>query len=217
MTGIHLAAVLAFLISSSHAWAMGEKDGDCLFMVAQLPIVKDSQIQASLERAMKNAIREEEALSQIVKRLHTLEVTGGPDALFSLSILNEMGSCVEANPVKARFLLTRAAELGNADAQTYLGLKQTDCKQAVYWWEKAALQGDASALKALARTYHTGCPTVEKDSVLALMWLTICDVSGIDTVIPNLERHNYIDGMRDDQIAEAERLAREWVDKNLKK
>jgi hypothetical protein len=124
------------------------------FMVAQLPIVKDSQIQASLERAMQHAIREEEALSQIVKRLHTLEVTGGPDALFSLSILNEMGSCVEADPVKARSLLTRAAELGNAEAQTYLGLKQTDCKQALYWWEKAALQGDASALKALARTYH---------------------------------------------------------------
>lgn len=210
-------ALLVFLISSAHTWAVGENGGNCLFMVAQLPIMKDSQIQASLQHATQDTVGKEKTLSEITKRLHTLEATGDPDTLLSLSILYEMGTCVETDQIKARTLLTRAAELGNADAQTYLGSKQTDCKQAVYWWEKAALQGDASALKAMARTYHTGCPTVKKNSILALMWLTVCDVSGADKVILNLERHKYTEGMTDEQIAEAERLAREWVNKNLKK
>ena len=92
---------------------------------------------------------------------------------------------------------------------------QTDCKEAVYWWEKAALVGDSTALKGLARTYHVGCPTVAKDPFLALMWLTACEVSGADTVIPNLERHKYIEGMTAERIAEAERLAHEWVASHL--
>ena len=86
---------------------------------------------------------------------------------------------------------------------------QTDCKEAISWWEKAALVGDRTALIGLARTYHVGCPTVAKDPLLFMMWLTVSEVSGIATVIPRLERHKYIEGMTAEQIEEAERLANE--------
>ncbi len=73
------------------------------------------------------------------------------------------GKGVDANPVRAVFWLTRAANAGVVEAQYRLGLTYyqgegvpRDLGRAVAWWEKAALQGDASSLLSLARLYHTG-------------------------------------------------------------
>ena len=56
MAKFRFVAFLVLVIASSHAFAWNEQFGNCLFMVAQLPIMKDPRIQEFLQRATRNAV-----------------------------------------------------------------------------------------------------------------------------------------------------------------
>jgi len=114
------------------------------------------------------------------------------------------------------------AEQGHAGAQFNLGVMYgngqgvtQDYVQAVKWYRKAAEQGDADAQFNLALMYDNG-QGVPQDYVQAHMWLNLA-AAGLppgedrDSAVKN--RDIVAKRMTPAQIAEAQRLAREWKPK----
>ena len=113
----------------------------------------------------------------------------------------------------------QAEEQGDSYAQRflgasfYLGLGVTqDYAEAAKWYKKAAEQGDSGAQNILGAMYERG-KGIPKDYVEAYKWFSISGESGSGY------GHEYREKigkrkMTPDQIAEAQRLAKEWVEKN---
>jgi len=105
------------------------------------------------------------------------------------------------------------AEKGDAHAQLSLGgmyyngqAVQQDYVEAAKWTRKAAEQGYAPAQADLGVLYWNG-QGVPKHVVLAYMWLSLAAAHEPDAVE---ERDLAASQMTSDEIAEAQRLAREW-------
>ena len=114
----------------------------------------------------------------------------------------------------------RAAKQGFTNAQYNLGgmyefgLGVTeDYAEAAKWYRKAAEQGDARAQDYLGLIYDIGV-VVPQDSVQAYMWFNLAMEQGINDATKN--RNNVAKFMTPAQIAEAQRLAREWLEKHGK-
>ncbi len=112
--------------------------------------------------------------------------------------------------------LTRCAEQGHAGAQSLLGLKYArgagvpeDDTEAVRWYRLAAEQGHAEGQWLLGSMYGDG-DGVPEDHVLAYMWFNL---SGAQGHVSAQESEDIIEQrMTRKQIAEAQRLAREWTE-----
>jgi hypothetical protein len=169
------------------------------------------------ELAEKKEIYEKGGSSIIVKKIQSLAEEGIPVALFSLGTLYEHGYCVQKDGFKATSLYQRAAERGSAQAKYQLGSMQTDCAQKINWWEQAAEQGYGDAQANLARLYLKGCRGLSKDSMRALMWYTTWHLTHLPQGIAPHELDEFRRGMTPAQIAEAERLAHEWINKRTQK
>ncbi len=107
------------------------------------------------------------------------------------------------------------AEQGDARAQFNLGLMYRvgqgvpqDYTQALKWFRLAAEQGDAGGQSKLGASYNIG-KGVPQDYVQAHMWANLAAAQGIKNA---LELRKLIaKKMTPEQIAEAQRLAREWL------
>jgi len=116
--------------------------------------------------------------------------------------------------------LQPVAERGNPQAQFYLGLMYSkgdgvkqDHNAANAWLNKAAEQGNMQAQENLGLTYAKGLG-VPRDWVQADKWFSIAAASGKETAINNkktVEVH-----MQPESIAEANSLAKEWLEKHKK-
>jgi len=142
---------------------------------------------------------------------------GNIDAQYRLGMAYAGGHGVPQDYAKAAKWHQKAAEQGQARAQTFLGglyhygrgVPQ-DYAEAVKWYRKAAEQGRARAQALLGNMYAEG-KSVPQDFVLAHKWLNLA--------VSDAENRNVTVKMRDiiaklmtpDQIAEAQRLAREWM------
>jgi len=111
-----------------------------------------------------------------------------------------------------------AAEQGIAQAQYSLGLAYTDGKgvpqddsKAVMWYRMAAEQGTAYAQNNLGSSYGKG-KGVPQDDVLAYMWFSIAAAHGYGRAQGNRDKTARF--MTPDQIAEAQRMTREWMAKH---
>jgi len=92
------------------------------------------------------------------------------------------------------------------------GVSQDDAA-AVRWYRKAAEQGDADVQHILGFVCYEG-QGVPQDNVQALMWFSLAAGQGDEQAV---EFRNTINrDMTTDQIAEAQRLAREWMEKHGK-
>lgn len=110
-----------------------------------------------------------------------------------------------------------AAEAGHPSGQFWLGALYEggegvpqDYDRAEHWYRRAAEQGNASAQYGLGRLYFevAGAP---QDLVQAHKWINIAATLGHPLALrarPRLTRM-----MDPDEVALAQRLAREWVDK----
>jgi uncharacterized protein len=117
-------------------------------------------------------------------------------------------------------LLRPLADKGNAAAQNRLasiyfwgghGVPQ-DPAQAALWYRKAGDQGNALAQANLGLMYEHGYG-VPKDPVLARMWLNLA-VSRAPSLSMAVKLRNEVAAkMTPAQIAEAERLAKQWEPK----
>ena len=114
----------------------------------------------------------------------------------------------------------RAAKQGHAYSQSVLGFAYAngrgvpqDYKTAVKWYRLAAEQGNATAQNNLGRFYVQGKGVIQ-DNVYAHMWWNIAASSGNKVAVEN--RDKIVKRMTPDQIAEAQKLARECVRKKYK-
>jgi len=108
----------------------------------------------------------------------------------------------------------KAAEQGHAAAQVSLGsmyIQGTgvprDYAEAEKWFRKAAEQGDHMAQSMLG--------SITKDSIEAYMWLTLSVAGSTDNQSPFFQqaaevRASIAKKMNPQQIAEAQRRAKEW-------
>ena len=114
-------------------------------------------------------------------------------------------------------LWLQLAEQGDADAQFNLsdiyeygrGVRQDG--GAVRWFRKAAEHDFADAQNNLGARYDNG-EGVPQDHVSARMWLNLAAAQGDDTAQKN--RDIVAKRMTPCQIAKAERMAREWMEKH---
>ncbi len=109
------------------------------------------------------------------------------------------------------------AEQGNAAARYNLGVMYTNGKgvpqdyaEAVRWYRMAAEQGIADAQYNLGFMYDKG-EGVTQDYAQAHKWFNLAASRGIDEARNN--RDIVAERMTAEQIAEAQRLAREWQPK----
>ena len=107
------------------------------------------------------------------------------------------------------------AEQGDAGAQLNLGFMydngygvSQDYEEAVKWYLRAAEQGSDRAQYNLGLMYDVGYG-VPQDFVRAHMWY---DIAGVEVAISY--RDYVAREMTPDQIAEAQKLAREWKGKH---
>ena len=85
-----------------------------------------------------------------------------------------------------------------------------DYTEAVRWYRKAADQGNAFAQNNLGVMYDNG-NGVAQDYVQAHMWYNLAAEQGVKLAIEN--RDSAAEEMTPAQIAEAQKLAREWKPK----
>ena len=113
--------------------------------------------------------------------------------------------------------LMKRAKSGDAAAQFYLGVRYTDGQgvpqdyaEAVKWFRKAADQGLGQAQVNLGVMYAVG-RGVPQDDVIAYKWLNIGAAQGHE----NAKKVKSIiaERMTREQIAEAQKLSREWKPK----
>ncbi len=109
------------------------------------------------------------------------------------------------------------AEQGEARAQTNLGVMYRlgegvpqDNTEAVRWYRRAAEQGHTKAQFKLGAMYFMG-RGVPQDDVQAHMWLNLSAAPGNE--LARKIRDNLAEKMPPAQLADAQRLAREWKPK----
>ena len=86
-----------------------------------------------------------------------------------------------------------------------------DYKEAMMWYRKAAEQGDTEAQNILGIMYGSGFG-VQQDYVQAYMWCSIAGENGYESGSRN--RDLAASQMTPVQIADAQRLAREWMERH---
>ena len=117
--------------------------------------------------------------------------------------------------------LFKAAEQGESDAQVNLGLMyklgkgmMQDDVEAEKWYRKAAEQGSAFAQFKLGMLYQEG-EGVPQDYVLAHLWFNLAASRAApeNKKVLTDSRDRIASRMSSAQLAEAQRLAREWKPK----
>lgn len=116
-------------------------------------------------------------------------------------------------------LLMPFAEQGIARAQTgvanaYLAIRCNDPTQSLRWMRLAAEQSDPYALGMMSEAYKQGAG-VRRDAVQSYMWHILyleraSRVGALETPEQSLARARRELRMTPAQVAEAQRLAREW-------
>jgi TPR repeat protein len=142
-------------------------------------------------------------------------------AQYNIGIMYSRGEGVLESNTEAEVWVRKAAEQGHAKAQYDLGflykvgLHDQDYVQSAAWYRMAAEQGHVGAQFDLGVAYEHGSG-VPQDYVLAHMWFNLSAARKTD----QKERADAVNArdrvaavMTREQIADAQRLAREWKPK----
>jgi len=147
---------------------------------------------------------------------------GFANAQYNLGVMYDQGQGVAQDYKEAVRWYRQAAEQGLAKAQYNLGVRYDngegvpqDYKEAVRWYRLAAEQGHVSSQNNLGAAYGEG-KGVTQDYVRAHMWynLAASQATGEDRERSAKNRDLIAKKMTSEQIAEAQRLAREWKPKS---
>lgn len=104
------------------------------------------------------------------------------------------------------------AEAGDSVAQHMLGMKLRSTPRGTMWFRRAAEQGSPSAQYDLGLAYLYGEGGLLQDFVQAYMWFNLAAAGGYGKA--KEVRGDLVTKMTTEQIAEAQRLAREWMEKH---
>lgn len=148
---------------------------------------------------------------------------GNAEAQTSVGLMYQLGQGVDQDYKEAAKWFSMAADQGNPEAQTCLGLiyksgqgVNQDYKEAIKWLTLAAEQGLPVAQSNLGGMYANGLG-VKKDYVQARKWYNIAiSTSAKKSAGGNKERDTISKKMSARQIAEADRLAKEWKKSHIK-
>jgi len=139
---------------------------------------------------------------------------GDASAQYNLGVGYDRGQGVPQDYQEAVKWYRRAADQGDASAQSNLGVGYDrgqgvpqDYQEAAKWYRRAAEQGEARAQYTLARMYYFG-QGIPQDYVFAHMWANLAASQGGEDAVE--KRDAIAMKMTPQQIAEAQRLAREW-------
>jgi TPR repeat protein len=142
---------------------------------------------------------------------------GNTFAQHNLGALYDDGKGVPQNKAEALKWYHLAAERGNDQAQFNVGVLHfagvavpENRAEAAKWFRRAADQGHLGGQVYLALSYATGLG-VPQDNVQAYMWLSLAAARGDQDAVSN--RNKVAKKMTSAQIAEAQKLAREWKSK----
>jgi hypothetical protein len=151
------------------------------------------------------------------KEFKPLAEQGNATAQSCLGWMYDKGQGVPQDFAEACKWYRKAAEQGDADGQYFLGVMFKDGRgvskddaEAVKWFRKAAEQDYPEAQHCLGLAYVGGFGVLQ-DFVQAHMWLNLAAARG--NVKAHEMRDELLDLMTPAQIAEAQRLAREWKPK----
>jgi hypothetical protein len=140
---------------------------------------------------------------------------GVTEAQYNLGIMYANGNGVPEDDVEAARWFRLAADQGFASAQYNIGYMYAngndvpeDDVEAVRWFRLAADQGDSDAQVSLGISYVLG-EGVPKDDVQAYMWFNLAAAQGKATA--REARSRIEKSMTREQIAEGQRMSREWI------
>ncbi len=152
-----------------------------------------------------------------LKELRPLAEQGNATAQNNLGVMYREGEGVPQDDEEAVRWYRRAAVQGHAGAQNNLGLMYAegrgvppDDKEAARWFRLAAAQGDAKAQYNLGLMYAEG-QGVPQDVVQAHLWMNLAAAQGDEDA--SKTRDLLAELMTRAQLADAQRLAREWKPK----
>ncbi len=157
-----------------------------------------------------------------LREFRPLAEQGNADAQSFLGFMYQEGQGVPQDYAAAVRWYRKAAKQGDADAQNNLGFMYRDGRgvpqdyaQAARWFRSGAELGDAFAQFNLGATYGQG-KGVPQNYVQAHKWFNLaaanlCPGEDRDRAIKN--RDFFERKMTPAQVAEAQRLAREWKPK----
>ncbi len=152
-----------------------------------------------------------------LKEWRPLAGQGVAEAQFLLGQLYHQGKGMPQDYTGAEYWYSKAARQGNAMGQLGLGSMYAygngvpqNYTEAVKWYRKSANQGEIVAQSILGVMYEEG-NGLPQDFVLAHMWFNL--VAGSGGAVARTARDLVARKMTPEQIAEAERLAREWKPK----
>jgi TPR repeat protein len=161
-------------------------------------------------------VPEDATVTQLRERANAGEAT----AQFSLGLMYADGHGVSQDYTQAVQWYRKAAEQGNAGGQSNLGMLYAnghgvpqDDAQAAQWYRRAAEQGFVSAQFNLGVMYFNG-QGVPQDYVEAHKWenLAAARASSADQKRIAEGRDTVANKMTPAQVAEAQKLAREWTE-----
>ena len=148
------------------------------------------------------------------RELRKLAQGGDASAQNELGLLYYEGRGVVQNHRKAKEWFDKAVEQGHAGAQVNLGTlylhgdgAPKSSQMALFWFTRAAGQEDALALAKLGLMYSQGRGVLQ-DFIQAHMWYNLSAARGEGRSAE--ARDALAKHMTPVQIAEAQRLAREW-------
>ena len=144
---------------------------------------------------------------------------GHAEAQFNLGVMYDEGKGVPQDDAEAARWYQLAADQGLTEAQYNLGVTYDegegvpqDDAEAARWYRLAAEQGHGSAQFNLGLMYGSG-KRVPQDDIEAHMWLNLATAQASaeerDEYVK--ERDDVAARMTPEQIAEAQRRAREWT------
>lgn len=142
---------------------------------------------------------------------------GDASAQNRLGLLYDEGVGVPQDYRQAKEWFEKAAKQGHAGAQTNLGTlylqgegAPQSAQMALFWFSRAAEQGDVLAFAKLGWIYAQGRGMLQ-DFIQAHMWYNLSAAQGEQRAAE--ARDALAKQMTPAQIAEAQRLAREWKPK----
>ena len=154
-------------------------------------------------------------IQQALEEWEPLAKAGDPKAQHAIGMMYEYGHGFERDDEKAATWYEKAAAQNLPEAQYRLGVfydngwgVARDPVLAVTWYERAAKRGHAFAQHDLAFMHFDG-RGVPEDRIQAYKWLKIASVQEADLMLKHL--FNVSKTMTAEEIGEAERLARVWL------
>ena len=151
------------------------------------------------------------------KELRKSAEAGDATAQYRLGLLYDEGSGVPQSSIQAKEWVEKAATQGHAGAQVHLGTiylqgngAPQSAQMALFWFSRAADQEEGLAFAKLGRMYAQGRGMLQ-DFIHAHMWYNLGAAHG--DLKAAEARDALAPQMSPTQIAEAQRLAREWKPK----